>query len=230
MFWIPYRVSLPCRELAGELRAHPAVTENRADYPAKVSSGGDGSGGAGHRLEIRAEGQLHEQPCRPVIVSCSVTGSAWDERRAWRGAISTMGSRWFEERSDAGERVHPAAYLFRGVRPRRRRDGANKQFRRANFRRTAGVKGPVREMPVFANRIKIDPMVTDRFGILTARITGSRHPRDLEVGKFIAKQAERWLGKPVTGAHHQAHLPYGKRPENLCRPAGARATPPRSAP
>ncbi len=110
-------------------------------------------------------------------------------------------------------------YLFRGVRPRgaARWGLAHKDFQRNNYRRTVGVKGPVQEMPVFTNRVDVDPSVKDRWGIPVARITGRRHPHDFEVGKFISKQAEKWLreagavetwtnvpGKPVVGGQHQA--------------------------
>lgn len=111
-------------------------------------------------------------------------------------------------------------YLFaRGVRPpgSARWGLAHKQFQRANYLRCVGAKGPVQEMPVFTNRVQVDPSSVDHWGIPVVRITGRRHPHDVEVGRFIAAQSEKWLkeagavttwrnvpGKSVVGGQHQA--------------------------
>ncbi|MBS1829981.1 MAG: GMC family oxidoreductase [Acidobacteria bacterium] len=111
-------------------------------------------------------------------------------------------------------------YLFaRSVRP----PGAprwglgHKQFQRQQYKRCAGIKGPVQEMPVFTNRVEVDERRKDYWGIPVAKITGKRHPHDIEAGRFIADRAAEWLkeagaetvwktvaGKGSTGGQHQA--------------------------
>jgi choline dehydrogenase-like flavoprotein len=72
-------------------------------------------------------------------------------------------------------------------------------------------------MPVFESRVEVDPVVKDHWGIPVARISGSRHPHDVEIGQFMAEKAELWLketgavqtwrrvaGRGVSGGQHQA--------------------------
>ncbi|MBP1635879.1 MAG: Gluconate 2-dehydrogenase (acceptor), partial [Acidobacteria bacterium] len=110
-------------------------------------------------------------------------------------------------------------YLFARVRP----PGApgwgraHKEFQRTYYRRSVGVQGPIQEMPVFESRVELDPEVRDHWGIPVARISGRRHPHDVEVGRFMAEKAEAWLketgaastwlrvaGRGVSGGQHQA--------------------------
>jgi choline dehydrogenase-like flavoprotein len=110
-------------------------------------------------------------------------------------------------------------YLFTRNRP----DGAprwgkaHKDFQRQYFKRSVPVQGPVQEMPVFESRVELDPVVKDKWGIPVLRISGHRHPHDLEVGRFLAEKAEAWLkeagarqtwlkvpGAGVSGGQHQA--------------------------
>ena len=87
-------------------------------------------------------------------------------------------------------------YLFaRSVRPPRMpRYGLEfKKYVRDNYKRSAGVKGPVQEMSLWDNRVEVDPKVTDHWGIPVAAITTRRHPRDAETGRFIAERAAEWL-------------------------------------
>lgn len=111
-------------------------------------------------------------------------------------------------------------YLFaRSVRPpgAARWGLAHKQFQRRYFKRSVGIKGPVQEMPRFENRVELDPKVKDAWGLPVARLTGVRHPHDIEIGRFIAGKAAAWLkaagatevflqvtGKSVNGGQHQA--------------------------
>lgn len=94
---------------------------------------------------------------------------------------------------------------------------AHKDFQRQFYKRSIGVQGPVQEMPVFESRVEVDPAVTDAWGIPVARISGRRHPHDLEISRFMAAQAEAWLkeagavqtwinipGTGVSGGQHQA--------------------------
>ena len=93
----------------------------------------------------------------------------------------------------------------------------HKDFMRKWYRRSMGVKGPVQEMPVFEARVQADPKVKDRWGIPVARLSGTRHPHDVETGKFLASKAEEWLleagakstwksvpGLGLSGGQHQA--------------------------
>ncbi|MBI5685066.1 MAG: GMC family oxidoreductase [Verrucomicrobia bacterium] len=110
-------------------------------------------------------------------------------------------------------------YLFSGRRP----PGAptwgkaHKDFQRQFYRRSIGVQGPVQEIPVFDARVEVDPEVKDHWGIPVARISGSRHPHDIEIGRFTSSKAELWLkeagaiqtwttvpGLGVSGGQHQA--------------------------
>jgi choline dehydrogenase-like flavoprotein len=94
---------------------------------------------------------------------------------------------------------------------------AHKEFQRRNFRRCVAVHGPVQEMPVFDARVQIDPSVKDYWGIPVVRLSGSRHPHDLEISRFLAGKAAQWLkeagatetwpkmpGSGLSGGQHQA--------------------------
>ena len=69
----------------------------------------------------------------------------------------------------------------------------HKQYQRRFYRRSMSVKGPVQEMPMFESRVEVDPSLTDHWGIPVAKISGSRHPHDLELSQFIASKAQQWL-------------------------------------
>ena len=94
---------------------------------------------------------------------------------------------------------------------------AHKDFQRSWFRRHAGVQGPVQEMPVFDARVEVEPGVRDYWGTPVARLSGRRHPHDIEVGRYVAARAEEWLkaagairtwqrtpGPGLSGGQHQA--------------------------
>ena len=111
-------------------------------------------------------------------------------------------------------------YLFaRSVRPpgAPRWGKAHKDWQRSWYKRSMGVKGPVQEVPRWENRVEIDPVLKDHWGIPTLRISGKRHESDLKTGKFIATKAAEWLraagaievflttpGSGVSGGQHQA--------------------------
>ena len=93
----------------------------------------------------------------------------------------------------------------------------HKEFVRSAYKRTIVVTGPVQEMPLFDARVQLDPKVTDYWGIPVARLSGGRHPHTIEIARFIAGKAERWLkeagavqtwkripGKSLSGGQHQA--------------------------
>jgi choline dehydrogenase-like flavoprotein len=110
-------------------------------------------------------------------------------------------------------------YQFSMVRPpgAPRWGKAHKDFQRQYFKRSIVLAGPVQEMPVFEARVEVDPVVRDHWGIPVARISGRRHPQDVETGRFIAEKAQQWLreagavrtwtrvpGTGVSGGQHQA--------------------------
>jgi choline dehydrogenase-like flavoprotein len=93
----------------------------------------------------------------------------------------------------------------------------HKEFMRSWYRRSIGIKGPGQELPVFDMRVEADPRVRDRWGIPVARLSGRRHPHDVDVGRFLAARAEEWLkaagavrtwqsvaGRGLSGGQHQA--------------------------
>ncbi len=86
-------------------------------------------------------------------------------------------------------------YLFSNVRPpgAPRWGKAHKDFQRDFYRRSVAIMGPVQEMPTFDLRVEVDPVVTDHWGRPVARISGLRHPHDIEIGRFLAARAEEWL-------------------------------------
>jgi choline dehydrogenase-like flavoprotein len=94
---------------------------------------------------------------------------------------------------------------------------AHKDFQRRFFKQSIIIMGPVQEMPVFESRVELDPVVKDYWGIPVARISGHRHPHDLEIARFLAPKAQAWLkeagaiqtwlripGTGVSGGQHQA--------------------------
>jgi len=110
-------------------------------------------------------------------------------------------------------------YLFTGAAPPSvpRWGREHKEFMRKWYRQCIVIQSPVQEMPMFESRVQADPVVKDYWGIPVARISGSKHPHTLEVGKFISSKAEAWLkeagalttwkkpaGQGLSGGQHQA--------------------------
>jgi choline dehydrogenase-like flavoprotein len=110
-------------------------------------------------------------------------------------------------------------YAFANARPpgSPRWGQAHKDYQRQFFRRSVNLHGPVQEMPMFTARVQVDPTVKDHWGIPVARLSGGRHPHDLELGRFLAGKAELWLkaagairtwqslpGLGQSGGQHQA--------------------------
>lgn len=94
---------------------------------------------------------------------------------------------------------------------------AHKEFQRKYFRRNVQMVGPIQEMPVFDSRVQVDPSVKDYWGIPVARLSGQRHPKDVDGCKFLSSKAEMILkeagasttwqsvgGKGLSGGQHQA--------------------------
>jgi choline dehydrogenase-like flavoprotein len=110
-------------------------------------------------------------------------------------------------------------YSFTHIRPpgSPRWGRAHKDFQRRWYKHVIRVMGPVQEMPVFEARVEVDPSVTDHWGIPVARLSGRRHPSDVETARFLAKKAETllkeagakqtWVNVPglgLSGGQHQA--------------------------
>ncbi len=110
-------------------------------------------------------------------------------------------------------------YLFAGRHaPGEPRWGkAHKDYQRKYFKSTVGVQGPVQEMPVFEARVRVDPEVKDHWGIPVVRLSGRRHPHDIEICRFLSSKAEMWVkeagavrtwtsvpGISLSGGQHQA--------------------------
>lgn len=103
----------------------------------------------------------------------------------------------------------------------------HKQFVRKYYKRSASIKSPIQEMPVFESRVEIAPELKDSSGIPTVRLSGHRHPEDLKVAHFLAERCEQWLkeagasrtwltlpGSGLSGGQHQAGTcRMGKDPE-----------------
>jgi len=110
-------------------------------------------------------------------------------------------------------------YLFSGIRPPESKGGGleHKNFQRDFFRRHSAMHGPVQELPVFENRLEIDPAVKDYWGVPVVRWYRERHHNDLKVGEMLASKAEAILkaagafqtwkgvaGKYGSASQHQA--------------------------
>jgi choline dehydrogenase-like flavoprotein len=110
-------------------------------------------------------------------------------------------------------------YLFAGRHaPGEPRWGkAHKDYQRKYYKRTVGVQGPVQEMPVFEARAEVDPVEKDYWGIPVVRLSGRRHPHDIEICRFLSSKAEAWVkeagairtwntvpGLVLSGGQHQA--------------------------
>ena len=110
-------------------------------------------------------------------------------------------------------------YLFSGLRP----PGAptwgkeHKDFQMKNIKRTAGLHGPIQEIPNFGARVTVDSDVKDYWGIPVVALSGERHPIDHEHCKWLSSKAEAVLreagavhtwqrvgGKGLSGGQHQA--------------------------
>jgi len=113
----------------------------------------------------------------------------------------------------------PLPYLFCNTRPpgEPRWGKAHKDFQRRYYKRAIRIMGPFQEIPNFNARVSVDPAVKDAWGIQVCRLSGSRHPYDLQGGDFLSKKAEViikamgatrvWRNGPslgLSGGQHQA--------------------------
>ena len=91
---------------------------------------------------------------------------------------------------------------------------AHKDYQRQYYKRTMLLAGPVQEMPVATCRVEVDPEVKDAWGIPVARLSGDRHPHDIEIMHVMAAQAERWLKAAGAGYTWTSVPPLGARTAN----------------
>ena len=110
-------------------------------------------------------------------------------------------------------------YLYTGIRPpgAARWGREHKDFQMRNIKRTAGLHGPIQEMPNFSSRLTVDPSVKDYWGIPVVALSGSRHPLDHENCKWLSEKAEQIIkeagamqtwqsvgGRGLSGGQHQS--------------------------
>ena len=110
-------------------------------------------------------------------------------------------------------------YLFTGIRPPGAKGWGleHKKFQKKYFKHHAQAVGPIQEMPMFDARVQVDPDVKDYWGMPVARLSGHRHPYDLELTDFLSRKAEMWMkecgaiqtwrhqpGISLSGGQHQA--------------------------
>jgi choline dehydrogenase-like flavoprotein len=124
----------------------------------------------------------------------------------------------------------PLPYIFTNTRPpgAPRWGLAHKEWQRTWYKRIIRVMGPVQEIPVFESRVRVDPAVKDHWGIPVARLSGRRHPHDVEIAKVISAKAadllreagghDLWtwvpgLGGPSGGQHQAGTCRMGNDPK-----------------
>jgi hypothetical protein len=110
-------------------------------------------------------------------------------------------------------------YLYTGIRPpgAKRWGQEHKDFQMRNIKRTAGLHGPIQEIPNFSSRVTVDPSVKDFWGIPVVALSGSRHPLDHENCKWLSEKAEQIIkeagamqtwqsvgGRGLSGGQHQS--------------------------
>jgi choline dehydrogenase-like flavoprotein len=110
-------------------------------------------------------------------------------------------------------------YAFSSLRPpgSPRWGKAHKDFQRNNYKRIAGLHGPIQEMPNFNARVTVDESVKDFWGIPVVALSGERHKLDREHCKFLSGKAEEILkeagayqtwqsvgGRGLSGGQHQS--------------------------
>jgi len=115
--------------------------------------------------------------------------------------------------------VLPVIFWKRDLPPHVPRWGlAAKHWMRDNYSRTAGLKGPIQDIPSPEARVTLDPSVKDRWGIPVARLSGATHPESIRTAQFLHAKAVEWLrasgarevwGEPpaapyLSGGQHQA--------------------------
>jgi len=86
-------------------------------------------------------------------------------------------------------------YLFTDMRPPGSKTWGleHKNYQREYFKKHIVVVGPVQELPRLENRVEIDPVVKDGWGIPTLRMIRERHEQDLKTAGFLSSKAVEWV-------------------------------------
>ncbi len=112
----------------------------------------------------------------------------------------------------------PIIFWYRSIPPEVPRWGqAAKDWMRNAYTRTAQVMGPIQDTPNPDCRVTIDSLVTDKFGIPVARLSGRTHQESLNTAAFMWERSREWLkasgaikiwgdkpGPGMSGGQHQA--------------------------
>jgi choline dehydrogenase-like flavoprotein len=99
---------------------------------------------------------------------------------------------------------------------------AHKDHMRNHFRHYLGVKSPIQEMPMFEMRVELDHSRRDYWGRPIPRISGIRHPHDVELGEYMASRCEEWLKaagaiKVWKGGVRRHEVSLGQHQAGTCR-------------
>ena len=70
---------------------------------------------------------------------------------------------------------------------------ANKDFMRENYKRVVNVRGPVQEIPHPDGRVTVNSVVTDKYDIPVAHLSGTTHPETVRTSEFMKTKAFEWM-------------------------------------
>ncbi|MFZ7089296.1 GMC oxidoreductase [Curtobacterium sp. RRHDQ10] len=69
----------------------------------------------------------------------------------------------------------------------------SKRGMRDLVRRSTRLMGPIQEVTAADSRVRVDPRVTDRYGIPVARLSGGAHPEDVRARDHTSARSADWL-------------------------------------
>jgi len=70
---------------------------------------------------------------------------------------------------------------------------ANKAFMRDNYKRVVNVRGPVQEISHPDGRVTVNSVVTDKYDIPVAHLSGTTHPETVRTAEFMKTKAFEWM-------------------------------------
>jgi choline dehydrogenase-like flavoprotein len=88
---------------------------------------------------------------------------------------------------------------------------AAKQGMRELMPRLQRVVGPVHEVTSTDSRVRLDPTVTDSWGLPVAQLSGANHPEDHRVQQFLGERAAEWL----TASGARTTVIWGRRADEF---------------
>lgn len=94
------------------------------------------------------------------------------------------------------------------------RDGlGGKHGMRDLYRRTTRIMGPIQEVSSAESRVRVDPAVTDRWGMPVAVLSGPVHEEDIRARDFTSRKSAEWLraagASDVVAYHFPSRGPSG---------------------